>query len=295
MPAGPHPSQNRSTTVSSPPRSRGAYGFTLRGVDAAHDLLVPAPAAWPPFALAWRKDEGLHRPYDIVGSERAAVTLTSGGWVEIEREPARATFATADRPPDGNLVHPHFAGVAAVASRWLGRESFHAGAVVVDGGAWALLGDREAGKSSTLAWLAREGHPIVSDDLLVIDGPNVLAGPRSLDLRESAARRLDAGVALGRVGLRDRWRIQLDPVHPAVALRGWIVLTWRDGEPELVPVRGAERLRAIAAHRAVQMLPSDPAVLVELSALPCYELRRPREWASLGDAARVLVDALRTS
>jgi hypothetical protein len=49
--------------------------------------------------------------------------------------------------------------VAALAARCLGRESFHPGAVVVEGCAWAVLGDKEVGKSSTLAHSPSAGTP----------------------------------------------------------------------------------------------------------------------------------------
>ena len=41
-------------------------------------------------------------------------------------------------------------------SRWLGREGFHGGGIVAGGGVWAVLGHKTAGKSTMLAYLARE-------------------------------------------------------------------------------------------------------------------------------------------
>lgn len=283
-----------STTVSSPPPERGAYGFTLRGadvdVDGARELLVDAPASWPPLELRCRIDTGPLPEYESVSDQHAELLLTAGGSVAIDRAPLRAEYALPRAVTPGALVHPHLAPVAALAARWLGRESFHGGTVVVGGGAWALLGDKEAGKSSTLARLALDGHGVLSDDLLVLDGLTALAGPRSLDLREQSAHELGAGEPLGRSGLRDRWRLTLDPVAAEVPLRGWIVLAWGDGTPSLTPIRGADRLRAVIAHRAVRLLPADPAALVALSALPCFELRRERVWSSLPATTQLLVE-----
>ena len=177
-------------------------------------------------------------------------------------------------------------------SRWLGRESFHGGAVAIGDGAWAVLGDKEAGKSSTLAWLALAGHPVLADDLVVLADGRALAGPRSIDLREASAAQLRVGEPLGRIGLRDRWRLRLPAPPPALPLSGWIVLAWGDGAPSLRALRGAARLEAILPHRAVRLIPADPATLVRLSALPCYELRRRRAWSSLPDAAELLVESL---
>lgn len=278
--------------MSSPPPERGAYGFTLRGVDGARELLVEAPAQWPLLELCCRIATGPPPRRESVSQERAELLLTAGGSVAIDRAALRAEYALPRAVTPGALVHPHLAPAAAVAARWLGRESFHGGTVVLGDGAWALLGDKEAGKSSTLAWLALAGRGVLSDDLLVLDGLTALAGPRSIDLRAQSARELGVGEPLGRIGLRDRWRLALDPIAAEVPLRGWIVLTWGAGAPVLDRVRGAARLQAIVPHRAVRLLPSDPGALVALSALPCYELRRERTWSALPDATALLVEQL---
>ncbi len=282
--------------MSSRPPERGAYGFRLRGgavdVDGAQELLVDAPSSWPELELRCRVDAGPLPEYESVSEHHAELRLTAGGSVAIERAPLRAEYALPRAVTPGALVHPHLAPVAAVAARWLGRESFHGGTVVIGGGAWALLGDKEAGKSTTLAGLALAGHGVLSDDLLVLDGFTALAGPRSIDLREQSAHELGAGEPLGRIGLRDRWRLALDPVAAELPLRGWIVLGWGDGPPSLTPIRGADRLRQVVPHRAVRLLPADPAALVALSALPCLQLRRERAWSSLATTTQLLAEQL---
>jgi hypothetical protein len=227
---------------------------------------------------------------DAIGPQRATLTL-HGGWMTIEREPARVTFHLPAAPPPGDLVHPYLAPAAAVAARWAGRESFHAGAVVADGGAWVVLGDKESGKSTTLAHLALRGSDVVSDDLLVVDGEDVMAGPRCIDLREVSAAMLGAGDPLGVVGMRERWRLRLGPVAPHVPLRGWIVLAWGD-EVGVDALRGAERMLALLPFRSVQLTPGVPQHLVDLSSLPTLRLRRPRRWDALDAAADRLLDAI---
>jgi hypothetical protein len=274
-----------------PLRSRqGCYGFALQGVLGADALLVDAPSDWPGLELVREPDDG-HRPEeDSIGPSRAVLPLQRG-WVEIERSPGRATFRLEEPPPDGDLVHPYLAPAAAVAARWAGRESFHAGAVISDGGAWALLGDKENGKSTTLAWLALHGHSVLVDDLLVLDGASALAGPRCIDLREEAAERLGAGEALGMVGLRERWRVTLGSVPAAVPLRGWFTLGWGD-ELTLERLQGPERMLALLPYRAVALEPGAPEDLIALASLPVWRLRRPRHWDWLEPAAARLLEAI---
>jgi hypothetical protein len=180
--------------------------------------------------------------------------------------------------------------VAALAARWLGRESFHAGAFLVDGSAWAVLGDKEAGKRSTLAHLALRGQAVVSDDVLVLEGGEVFAGPRCIDLRAEPSERLGAGEPLGVVGVRERFRLELGPVPSRVRLRGFVLLGWGD-EVALEPVRGAERLLALVPHRALLLETNAPADLLRLSSLPFLRLRRPHDWSSLEETADLLLGA----
>ena len=270
----------------------GCYGFRIDGVPRARELLADALPAWPALALETRIAEPASAPaMDVVGPRTARLPLHEVGWMEIERDGPRITFHLPEQPGDEELVHPYLAPGAAVLARWLGREAFHAGAVLAGGGAWAVLGDRESGKSSTLGWLAAHGHAVLADDLLVLDGQDALAGPRCIDLRPDAAERLDAGEPLGVVGTRERWRLRLGPLAPSAPLRGWVLLDW--GEDVAVdPVRGAERLTALIPHRSVRLEPPRPEALMELASLPMLRLRRPRRWDSLPHAAERLLAAI---
>jgi hypothetical protein len=271
-------------------RAAGCYGFRLEGVAGARDLLVDAPPQWPALELRHSPLAGEAPDVDRIGPDRAELVLHRG-WVELDRPDGRVTFRTADRPRDGDLVHPYLAPAAAVAARWTGRDSFHAGAVVVGGGAWAVVGDKENGKSTTLAWLALHGHAVLSDDLLIVDGDAALAGPRCIDLREEAAARLGVGEPLGTVGIRERWRLALDAVPARVPLCGFVTLAW-DRDVALEPLRGAERLLALLPGRTVRLVPTRPAEMVDLSSLPVWRLRRPRRWDALPETAGRLLDAL---
>src|SRR6185436_12314723 len=106
---------------------------------------------------------------EYVDDDRARLALRSGGEIVVARAAGTIHFRAAHALRADEIVHPYLAPAAAVVARWLGRESMHAGAFVAGGRAWALLGDRTAGKSSTLGWLARLGAPIVCDDMLIVD------------------------------------------------------------------------------------------------------------------------------
>jgi hypothetical protein len=254
-------------------------------------LLVAAPATWDELSVITAAANGPAPEQDVVGAHEARLPLAGGGWMHVERGPARVNFhLPAERRP-GDLVHPYLAPAAALMARWAGRESFHAGAVLVGGGAWGVLGDKEDGKSTLLAWLALNGHAVLSDDLVVLADGDATAGPRCLDLRAESARHLGAGEALGVVGARARWRVPLGDVPAQAPLRGWVTLAWGE-ETAVSPLRGTERLLALTPHRSVQLAPAAPAALIGLSSLPVVRFTRPRRWDQLPDSAGRLLDAL---
>jgi hypothetical protein len=270
--------------------ARGAYGFRLEGVEAAHPLLVPAQPDWPALHLAARLGFDSGEPEQI-SDYWARLRLPSGGSADVDWTRGDVMFTLRRRTGAGELVHPHLGPVAAFGSRLRGRESFHAGAVVLGDGAWAVMGAKGAGKSTLLAWLALSGHRVLADDVLVIDEEcRALAGPRLIELREAAARRLGVGEPIG-AGSRRRHRMLIGGAQAAVPLRGFIRLAWGD-VPTVVRVPVAWRPAALASCRAVRLAPRDPNVLVQLSALPMVELRRPREWGRAADAADRLLGAL---
>jgi hypothetical protein len=277
----------------------GAYGLRVDGVGSARELLVPAEARWPAitierevFANAVQQALADDRATLRFTAEGAVIQLAAGGTVAIDRDARTARFATPAPVGDHELVHPYLGTVAAVFATWLGRECFHAGCFAADGGAWALLAEREGGKSSLLAWLALQGVSIVSDDILVLEGGRAYAGPRSIDLREEPARRLGVGEALGVVGVRKRWRQRTDPAPSGLPLRGWILLAWGP-ELSVLPLPAAERLATLASQVAIARPPDDPRVLLDLAALPAFELRRPRGWEMFDGAGARLLELVR--
>ena len=275
------------------PHSIGAYGIRIRGLEAAAELLVPVDGQAPAYLVESAVESPPPGP-EHVDDDRAELRLRSGGRVLIDRRAGWARFEVPHPLRPDELVHPYLAPAAAVIGRWLGRESVHAGAFAVDDRALGVVGTREAGKSSTLAWLALEGGEVLCDDLLVVDGRSMFAGPRSIDLREDAAAHLGAGEAIGVTGARERWRLRLAPAGGRHTLAGFVFLSWGD-EVTVRRLGAGERLERLVPQRGARLEPLRPDAVLDLASLPAWEINRPRSWASLPEVGRRLLELASTT
>jgi hypothetical protein len=273
----------------------GTYGLRLRGVESASALLAPAGEDWPTYSLSTRIGPDANG-LQWIRPDTARVSLTAGGHVDVDRAEGRATFTMPARPAAAALVHPHLASVAAVVARWRGRESFHAGGVEIDSGAWLILGAKGAGKSTLVAGLAALGHSTVTDDVAIVDRQLLVsAGPRLIDLRAEAADRLGVGEPLGTVGARERWRVPASAVPPVLPLRGFVQLAWGDAV-RVTSLPAAPRVTTLMEHRVIRHLPpTDAAFLLDIASVPILELRRPRDWSSSDEACERLLTAARAA
>lgn len=268
----------------------GAYGLRFSGIRGADSVLVPVPADWPAVDVA--VDMGrLEGDGEFVDDDHGRIRLRTGGWVDLDRDPGRARYTVPGPLSPDELVHPFLAPVAAVFGHWLGRESIHGGGVALGDTAWGIVGDRLGGKSSLLAALAVAGTDIVCDDVLVVDGFDVFAGPRTVDLREDAAAALGVGAEIGLAGARERWRLQLEPLDRQLTLGGWVFTEWSD-ELDMKRLPASETLIRLFQNRSVRLQPRDPTEFLELAALPAWELRRPRSWASLPATLELVLGVL---
>lgn len=271
--------------------SLGAYGLRLTGDDLAdaEQLLAPAEPSWPELTLDRATGGPFARDLDRVGPEEAKFHLENGGAVEIDRPAARARVVTPERIGVTELIHPYLAPIAAIFAYWLGRESFHAGAFVARSGVWAVFGERGAGKSSTLGWLALQGVPIVCDDMLILEGYRAFPAPRSVDLRREAAEMLGAGEPLGVVGARERWRLTVPQVDGELTLAGTVFLSWAP-EAGVTRLRPAERLARLRDQRGVRIPPREPEALFTVAELPSWEVLRPPGERSLAATGERLLE-----
>jgi hypothetical protein len=222
-----------------------------------------------------------------LGARRAVLDLPEGRQVRLARGEGSATFTG---PPLGHdeLIQPYLGAAASVFARWVGCEVFHAGAFVVGDLAWAVVGGREAGKSSLLAELARRGLAVLADDLVVTDGVHAFCGPRAIDLR---ARRPGTTQPLTLARQASRWRLALPPHTAMVPMGGWIYLRW--GLQVAMPVvPAASLLGRLAAKRSWPSLPSDPETLLSLAAFPGWDLGRPADWGRMDESIDLLLETI---
>ncbi len=268
----------------------GAYGVRIEGLPGAARVLAPVALCASTVTVT---RQCTTTTCVEEWSERATTfNLQGQGNVRIERETLSAAFTFPDAcPPDEHIMHPYFASVAAVVSRWLGRASFHAAAFGAGDGAWAVLGDKGAGKSSTIAQLALMGLNMIADDVLVVDNGCALAGPSCVDLRSDAAHRMGIGSYLGVVGARERTRFYTSPASAPVPLRGWIVPLWAD-DISVVRISPPARLGLLLHNQTLLLPPVDHQRFLDLAALPFYEFRRPRDWSQMAEAVNRLVGTL---
>jgi hypothetical protein len=253
-------------------------------------VLVPAAASWPAVEISVVV-ERLEAEGEFVGEDKARIRLRTGGWIELDRDPGRARYTVPASLSPEELVHPFLAPVAAVCAHWYGRESIHGGGIALGATAWGVIGDQHAGKSSLLAALAIAGTDVVCDDVLVLDGRQAFAGPRTVDLREDAAAALGVGDGIGLVGARERWRLRLAPLDRALTLGGFVFTEWSD-DVEMRRLPASETLARLFRNRSIRVPPRDPAAFLQFSALPAWELRRPRAWASLPKTLELLLGVL---
>jgi hypothetical protein len=202
------------------------------------------------------------------------------------------TLAMATPVPPGGLVHPILTVPISVAARWSGCITLHAGAYEVGGTAWAVLGEREAGKSSLLASLAtRAACPVVADDLLVIDDGAVLAGPNCVDLRPDVVGQYPGARPVGEIGGRLRHRLSTPPSLERSSLGGILSLGWHgDAGIKVEKLPAAEALRLIYAQEYIALLgPADPVKILDLLGVPAYRVLRPRDWGVVDELCERLV------
>jgi hypothetical protein len=272
--------------VTGAPVPLGAYGLALPDLPGQR-WLGPAAPSWPRWAMR-RSFEPLPTQQEL-SDDQAVLRSLSGSTLRVDRAAQTTTLGAPADDPEAAFVHPLLAVTAIIHAEWSGRLAFHGGAFLDrEGGAWGVLGERGDGKSSLMAALAASGAGVVADDLVVTDGATVFAGPRCVDLRESAAEHMGVGEDIGLVGQRRRIRVTLPAIEPELPLRGWIVLHWDEGT-SFAPLSIAQRIEVLQRHRALRVGQRSPEAWLDLVAKPTVRFSRPRRWDELAPSlARLL-------
>jgi hypothetical protein len=260
---------------------RGAYGVAVTGLEAEDHLLILAEPDWPTLRIvidpAPAEAGGTHLTDDL-----ARFPEIPTGYGEVDRQAGVALFRGVDGLSSDEIVHPRLGMLAALYAQWLpGRMAFHAGAFVTAGRAWGVVGERFDGKSTLMAALALSGVEVLGDDTLVLEGLHCLPGVRCVDLRPDAAVELGLEDAAANVRRGWRHRLPLDGTPTPVPLAGWFFLTWAD-ELSVRALPIPERIARIGSRQGWHRRGvTDSAGLLEVAALPAWELSRPRDWGQL--------------
>ena len=259
----------------------GVYGLRLIGLRPNEDLLArvdpgapgltvhrtAAPPALPP------ED---HRNAGLVLRELIDGAGTMAMWLDARR----VEFALTATLSDDELVHPWLAPAAAAMALRDGRLAMHGGVLEVDGRCIALVGDREAGKSTLVAAAAMDGIGVLTDDVVVVDDDlAVHAGPRCIDLRPASAGYFAAKAAVPARG-GTRRRLPLPQTLARAPLAAVVVLGWGPVRP-LRRLRGTESLAALLPHLASDRAPTSFGQVLALASRPVFALSRPKEWSLL--------------
>lgn len=205
--------------------------------------------------------------------------FADGGSVAGLVEPGRRRARLQSTGASETELHDQATVASALLVDGLGRALLHAAAAVGPGGAWLVVGDSHAGKSTTCVTLVDGGWGYLSDDQVVLSGAS---GAVSV---EGWPRRfhLDAPPPAG----RSLWRRAVDPrerwpgrEHRSAPLAGLLFpRVEADSPTELTPLHPADALgRLIRAAPWLLMGPAAGAsrllaLLGAAAAAPSFSLR----------------------
>ena len=280
-----------------PPFAYRAYGLTVHADVALPGLRPGSPDAPADLVVAAGPVEG---PSGF-GRQRTVLRPPSGGALAVE-DGRTITVDEAGSHPGYLRISAVTMGFAA-ALHQRGALVLHAGAVAVAGGAVAFVGHRGAGKSTTTTAMARAGHPLFTDDVLVVPdvaAPLVAPGYAAVKLLDDAATALfgdaDALPEVYAGAGKRSWAPKTAPDAP-VPLRAVYVLGF-GGALRAERLVARDAVLALLPHvyttvidRATGGLPAQLGLVAGLAgAVPVFVLERPRDLAGLGAFTAFVAD-----
>jgi hypothetical protein len=275
-------------------RGAGVYGLEIVGLgDVSRYSGSPLPGS-PIMTVQQRigyPEPGIEsRLY----GDHAVIPLIENGLLEVFREPAVASYVMPRTLSAEELLHPWLVPAAATVNGWHGRRVLHGGIVTNGTRALAVVGDKEGGKSTLLAWLALQSNLcVMADDLVVFDGDVVFAGPRCIDLRPASLAHLPEVVGTTLVRDASRYRLPLPATPQKAELVGLVVLEW-SSETAVHAVAPRDRLTRILPHAMTEGVTPGVAGVLGFASYRMWRLARPRRWASLQAATDIIAGLLET-
>ena len=171
--------------------------------------------------------------------------------------------------PDGGGERLLYAQALPLAAVLQGVPCLHAGAVVVDGRALAVIGGAGAGKSTLVAALLEDGGTFLTDDVLALEGrePGVVAhpGPRFATLGADRHALLGpvASAALG-PSVGDEGKLHFHPRGADGPVPLGVIVQLDRGEHEALRTVALARPTALLLAAAFVSYVDDPPVLAAL-------------------------------
>lgn len=255
-----------------------AYGLSITSLPERVVHPTVSRHTWHDLVLHQERKPLAADTHILVDDDSADLRVSGVVTLSMTRSPLGVVVGAPTPFSAASLTHPLLTFAAAVAARWHGRSAFHGAAVVVDGAAWVLLGEAGSGKTTLSSQLDLAGFEVLTDDLSIIAGADVLTGPRSADLRPTSAAHLGRGEEIVEPLGRSRWRWELGPAPLEAPLGGFIELQWADAlVTSVVPL--AERIQTLFGHEALSLGPSGHRGFLDLLPVPMWRLSRPSDWS----------------
>lgn len=306
-----------------------AYGLTIRSNRSLHELPSCPPTAAVDIEIVWEDAAGAHtadrdwfRSWDHAPGrpQLRAARAESGGYVlrvgdGVEYEIASdARLVRCSPAPSNSRTASVGVLLDQVVPLMLSRRGlsvFHGSAVEVDGRAVAFVGASGRGKSTLASHFGQRGHPVVSDDCLVLDDdgavvrvrpsyPGVRLWGDSLDALVPAHERDDiARLSSG------KWRYGNSGAVPFAASaspldRVLLLAEATTTSLEISPLHGAALLQAIIGCQFL-LDHTDPTELDRsfaaagglVGTVPCSRLAVPRDLTRLDEYVEEILALVR--